>query len=240
MEVKSRLFHDNPTISKELGEHLKLIAGAEIDEEIQKQLAGAVAGYYLAPNAIEESKALEGIRSSWTKDAETLRVCIGIGGFLLRELDEFDKAADIQSDLQTLGFLEKDEVDKIASFLTAIVSVFQESILRERRDIATQQFGIKTLSGMGYKADLRVVISNPHEKWNETKIEQEGYKYAPKVSNLVPVGIIHLLFPDDENVVFQLDYRTLDILQRKLTELRAELDVAIAFVKPAQVRKGRT
>lgn len=61
-------------------------------------------------------------------------------------------------------------------------------------------------------------------------------KYSPTVSCLIPIAILRLRLSDDKKVTFQMNRKTLKILQNALKALEKELDQAVAFVGKDKVK----
>ena len=241
MQLKSKLFKENVTISEKFSSDLlSMIETATkpgVSEDTQRELASAIGNFYLAPNEKEEAKALEEIRSSWPAKADSLSLFVRIGVFLLQELNEEDTAEAIESDIVAMRLLDQTRLNVVHPFIDALVKVFRTSVIATKRDIATQQFGLNVLASLGTKTDLRAVTEESGLDSNAQGMAAS--KQPVKITHLVPVGIIHLRFDDEKRVTFQVDYRTLNIVLEELTHLRNELDAALAFVGSDKVRKGR-
>ena len=242
MDIKSKLFSENPAVSKDFGEDIAKIAEAGIEASLQKKLAAATAEFYLAPTSKTEARAIETIRREWPTKPEVLRLFLSIGSFFLREMDETDTFEAIASDLVALRIAEKKDVDALIPFLEGTICHFKETVLERKRDVGTQQFGPKIVRGLTCRADLRGVIREAEDTDEESDDKPADAPRPPEIANLVPVGVVSLRLSGDDEVVFQVDYRTLDIIRKKLDRLHAQMNALVKYVEgdKIQVHRGRT
>ena len=242
MDIRSKLFSENPAVSKDLGEDIRKIAEAGIDAVLQQELAAATAEFYLAPTSKTEARAIEAIRSRWPDTPEVLRLFLGIGSFFLREMDETDTFDAIVSDLEGLRIAEQKDVEAVTPFIKGTIDHFKETVLERKRDVATQQFGPKIVRGLACRADLRGVIREVEDMDEESDDNPADPARPPEIANLVPIGVINLSLTGDDEVVFQVDYRTLDIIRKTLDRLHAQMDALVKYVEgdKVEVHRGRS
>jgi len=244
MDIRSKLFSKNPVISKHFEEDIRTISKAGIDAHLQQELAAATAEFYLAPTSKTEVTAIETIRSKWPASAEVLRLFLSIGSFFLKEMDETDTSEAIASDLVGLHIAEQQDADAVTPFIEGIIRHFKETVLERKRNLETQQFGPRIVRALTCRADLRGVIRELEDTDEESDDKQADPARPPEIANLVPVGIIHLRLSGDDNleVVFQVDYRTLDLVRKELDRLHAQMDALVKYVEgdKVHVHRGRT
>jgi hypothetical protein len=231
--MKSKLFRDNPTPTKSFSDDLTVLAKLDISDEILEILPKSISQYILATDAKDEDKALEELRAKWKLPLQKLHAVLHAGGYFLRNMDIEDSTDDILDDLKTLVVIESEKLPKLRPFIDALRNEFQKTFADDILAFSSQRAGVKNITGITYVADLRAVTPGPSDIMAE-----DMDKYTPKMSCLVPVAILRLRLSDDEQVVFQMNRKTLKVLQNALKSVEKELDQAIAFVGKDKVKLG--
>jgi hypothetical protein len=94
----------------------------------------------------------------------------------------------------------------------------------EKLVAGTQSIALKVIKAISYSVDLRPVVSN------RIDIGEDIAEYKPTVNNLVPIAILMLRLSGDDEFVFQMNLRTLKVLQKALQAIEKELTETVAFV----------
>ena len=227
--MKSKLFMNNSPPSKELSEDMDIVSNLDISKQILEVLPKTIAQYILATDSKGESEALNALREIWTLSPKEVGAVIGVGGFFLQRMEIEDSINDIMSDLDTLAVIESKKLPQIRPFVEALLEEYKNTFNAERLAVSTQSSGLKTVKGITHIVDFRPVVSNRIELGEDTT------KYKPTISTLVPVAILRLRLSGDDDFVFQMNRKTLMILQNELKAIDKELEEAIAFVGKEKV-----
>lgn len=229
--MKSELFSDNPTPKKSFSEDMTVLADLDINNEVLEILPKSISQYYLAAEAKGEDKALKDLRAKWPLPFQKLMAVIRAGGYFLRNMGTEDSTDDIMGDLGALAIVNSEKLPKLRIFVDALRNEFQKTFAADRLALNTEMAGIKHIIAISYASELRAVAPGPRDIMTE-----DMDKYSPTVSCLVPVVILRLRLSDDDKVVFQMNRKTLKILQNALKAVEKELDQAIAFVGKDKVK----
>ncbi len=222
--MKSKLFTNNPTVSKEFADDLGIVADVEISDEILGILPRSVWRYIIATDSKGESEALEELRIKCQLSPKKMEAVLGIGGYLLKKMEIEDSIEDIMTDLNTLAVIDKKKLPKIQPFVKAFIEEYKDKFESERLAVSTQSSGLKVIKGITHIVDLRPVVRNRIELGKDVT----GYK--PIVNTLVPVAILRLRLSGDDEFVFQMNRKTLKILQNELKAIDKELEETVAFI----------
>ena len=231
--MKSKLFSDNPTPKKSLSDDLTVLAELDIKDEVLKILPKSISKYVLAVESKGEDEALKDLRLKWPVPLQKLIAVLHVGGYFLRNMGLEDSTDDIMADLEALAVVKREKLPKLRLFVDALQKEFQKTFSADRLALNTEMAGIKYITAISYASELRAVAPGPRDIMTE-----DIDKYIPTVSCLVPVVILRLRLSDDEKVVFQMNRKTLKILQNALKAVEKELDQAIAFVGKDKVKLG--
>lgn len=227
--MKSKLFTNNPTVSKEFADDLEIVADMEISDEILNILPRSLWQYLIAMDSKSESKALEMLRTQFPLSPKKMGAVLAIGMFLLKKMKIEDSIDDIMADLGTLEVIDKKKLPHIQLFVKALLEEYKNTFNAESLAVRTQLSGLKTVKGISHIVDFRSVVSNRIE------LGEDITKYKPTISTLVPVAILRLTLSGDDDFVFQMNRKTLMILQNELKAIDKELEEAIAFVGKEKV-----
>lgn len=227
--MKSKLFTNNPTVSKKFADDLDIIADIKITDEILDILPRSIWQYLIAMDSKSESEALEVLRTKCSLPPKKMNAVLGIGAYLLKKMEIEDSIDDIMVDLGTLEVIDKKKLPHIRPFVEALLEEYKNTFNAERLAISTQSSGLKTVKSITHIVDFRPVVSNRIELGEDTT------KYKPTISTLVPVAILKLRLSGDDDFVFQMNRKTLMILQNELKAIDKELEEAIAFVGKEKV-----
>jgi hypothetical protein len=149
---------------------------------------------------------------------------INIGGFFLQGMAAEDSIDDIMFDIEKLAVVESDKLTYIRPFVEALLEEYKKKFKAESLAASTQSSGLKLIKGITHIVDLRPVVAN------RIALQDDISGYKPIVNTLVPVAILKLRLSDDDEFVFQMNGKTLKILQTELKAIEKELEETIAFV----------
>lgn len=222
--MRSELFKNNPVVTKEFSEDLGIVADTKITDEMLDILTGSISEYLLAKDSKGESKALDVLHTKFSLSPKPMEAILRIGGFFLKKMEIEDSIDDIMADLSTLAVIDAKKLQQIQPFVKALLDECKNEFDAKKLAVSTQSSGLKVIKGITHIVDLRPVVSNRIE------LEEDISEYKPVVDSLVPIAILGLRLSGDDEFVFQMDRRTLKILQNELQAMEKELTEAIAFV----------
>ena len=222
--MRSKLFRNNRPPSKGFSEDLEIVAHLNISEPILETLAETISKYLLATDPKSESEILDTLRSAWPLPLKEMEAVVRVGGYLLQRMEPEDSVDNIMADLDTLAVLEHKDLPAIRPFIEALIERHKKTFNAENLAASAQSAGLKIIKGITHIVDLRPVVSN------RIGLGEDITEYKPKVDSLVPVGILRLRLSGDDEFVFQMDRKTLGILQNELKAIDLELQETIAFV----------
>lgn len=173
------------------------------------------------------------MRSVFALPSDKFNPLLTVSGFLLQGMGESDSTDDILDDIDSLKLLNEEQIQRIRKLVEGLVAVWKTDFGFVQKIYSEQHSVIRVPSAVSSVTDLRAVIHN------EFRIGDELDKYDPKIQKLVPVSIMRLRFDDQEEIVFQLDQRTLRILVAEFGAAEKEMDNLIAFVGNEKVHPGR-
>jgi len=153
-----------------------------------------------------------------------MEAILRVGGFFLQKMEIEDSVDDIMADLSTKAAIDAKKLPRIRPFVKALLDECKNKFNAKKLARSTQSSGLKIIKGVTHIVDLRPVVSNRIE------LEEDIAEYKPVVNSLVPIAILALRLSGDDEFVFQMDNRTLKILQNELQAIEKELTEAIAFV----------
>lgn len=231
--MKSELFREHPDVSKTFAEHVAIVAKVQFPDGIRQRLPGILSQLVFASTSRDEARIIAELRSEWPLPADELQALLGVGHFFLRNVGENDTADVIVEDLPALTGLSEDDAASLHPFVASLVEEAQRSFKDLRRIYRTQISGLKVIQGITHLMDLRAVIPNAGDM--DSGIES----YHPKIQRLVPVAILKLRFDDNEEAVFQMDERTLDLLLEDIMQLKKEFQATVSFIPGDKVHPGR-
>lgn len=231
--MKSKLFQDHPDVSKKFSDHLSIVAKLQPPAAIRDQLPSILSRFVFAPTTRDEAKVIAELRASWSVSAEELEALFGVGQFFLRSVADDETADAIIDDLPELTQLSTQDAEQLRPFVAALIDEARRSFKKTRQILRTQASGLKIIQGISHFVDLRAVLADADDSDARHKTGDH------KIDCLVPVAIVRLRFDDDENVTFQMDARTLDLVLEDLMELKGEFQATIAFVPADKVHPGR-
>lgn len=229
--MKSKLFSDDPTPKKTFSDNLVVLAELDINDKVLKILPKSISKYALAAGSKDEDDALKDLRIKWPIPLQKLVAVLHVGEYFLRNMDIEDSTDDIMADLESLAIVKSEKLPKLRIFVDALRKEFQKTFAADRLAFSTEMAGIKRLIAISYAAELRAVAQGPRDIMTE-----DIDKYSPTVSCLIPIAILRLRLSDDKKVTFQMNRKTLKILQNALKALEKELDQAVAFVGKDKVK----
>lgn len=229
--MKSKLFSEDPTPSKSFSDNLNVLAELDIKDEILEILPKVISEYTLALDAEAIDDALKDFRLKWPLPLEKLTSVLKVGEYFLQNMSPDDSTDDIVADLEVLSIVKSEKLPKVRRFIDVLQKEFQETFAADRLALNTEMSVLKRISAISYAAELRAVAQGPGNLTTE-----DMDKYTPTVKCLVPIAILNLRLTGDEKVVFQMNYKTLKILQNALKVVEKELDQAVAFVGKDKVK----
>jgi hypothetical protein len=203
---------------------LGIVADTKITDEMLDILTGSISEYLLAKDSKSESKALDVLHTKFSLSPKPMEAILRIGGFFLQKMEIEDSIDDIMADLSTLAVIDAKKLPQIRPFVKALLDECKNEFDAKKLAVSTQSSGLKVIKGITHIVDLRPVVSNRIE------LEEDISEYKPVVDSLVPIEILGLRLSGDDEFVFQMDRRTLKILQNELQAMEKELTEAIAFV----------
>jgi hypothetical protein len=228
--MKSKLFTNNPVVPKEFSDDFGIVADMSITPEMLNILPKSISEYILAMDSKGESKALDMLRTKFTLSPKQMEAILYVGGYFLRRMEIEDSIDDIMSDLSTLVVIDAKKLPQIRPFLKALLDECKNKFDVEKLVAGTQSIALKIIKAISYSVDLRPIVSN------RIDLGEDVSEYKPTVNNLVPVAILMLRLSGDDEFVFQMNLRTLKILQNTLQAIEKELTETIAFVGKDKVR----
>jgi hypothetical protein len=228
--MRSKLFTNNPVVSKEFPEDLGIVADTTITDEMLDILPSSISEYILAMDSKSESKALDMLRTKFTLPPKRMEVIIRVGVYLLQRMEVEDSIDDIMADLSTLAVIDAKKLPQIRPFVKALQDECKNKFDAEKLAASTQSAGLKVIKGITYIVDLRPLVSNRLE------LGEDIAEYKPIVRKLVPVAILGLRLSGGDEFVFQMNCRTLKILQDALQAMEKDLAETVAFVGKDKVR----
>jgi hypothetical protein len=219
--------------SKQFAEDINAVANLTFSPASLGTIAKSVSEYILAPESRGEVKALETLRQECPLSPAEMEAVLGVGAFLLHGFDEKDSIDDIMADIETLGLIDPSKFSNMRAFFVAFLAEFKDRFAAANLAKSAQRSGLNIIRGVTHLVDLRAVVENPWE------LDQDVGRYKPSVKRLVPVAIVKMRLSGDEEFVFQMDHRTLAVLQNELRAIEKELDQTIAFVGKDKVTQFR-
>jgi hypothetical protein len=228
--MKSRLFTNNPVVSKEFSDELGIVADTTITDEMLDILPSSLSEYILAMDSKSESKALDVLHTKFSLSPKPMEAILHVGGFFLQKMEIEDSIDDLMADLSTLAVIEVKKLPRIQPFVKALLDECKNKFNAKRLAVSTQSSGLKVIKGITHIVDFRPVVSNRLE------LGEDVTKYKPIVNSLVPVAILAFRLSGNDEFVFQMDNRTLKILQDILQAIEKELAETVAFVGKDKVR----
>ena len=228
--MKSKLFTNNPVVPKEFSEDLGIVADTPITNEMLDILPRSISEYLLAMDSKGESKALDMLRTKFTLPPKQMEGILHVGGYLLRRMEVEDSIQDIMADLSTLAVIDAKKLTQTRPFVKALLDECKNKFDAEKLAAGTQSVALKNIKAISYSVDLRPVVTNRIE------LGEDIAEYKPIVSNLVPVAILAFRLSGDDEFVFQMNCRTLKILQDALQAMEKDLAETVAFVGKDKVR----
>ncbi len=222
--MKSKLFRNYGTPSKSFAEDMDTIANLDITKQALEVLPETISQYLLATDSKSESESLESLRKIWPLPPKQMGAVLGVGGNLLQRMEIEDTIDDIMADLDTLAIVDSEKLPQIRPFLEVLIEEHKRTYNAKSLASSTQSSGLKVIKGITHLIDLRPVVDNRIE------LGEDVSEYKPSVSTLVPVAILRLRLSGDDEFVFQMNLKTLSILQNELAAVDKELKETIAFV----------
>ncbi|MFA5239459.1 MAG: hypothetical protein WC476_07105 [Phycisphaerae bacterium] len=228
--MKSKIFTNNPVVTKGFSDELEIVADTTITSEMLCILPRSISEYILAMDSKGESKALDMLRTKFPLSPKQMEAILSVGGYFLKRMEIEDSINDIMADLKTLAVIDEKKITRIQPFVKALLDECKNKFDVERLAASTQSIALKNIKAISYSVDLRPVVSNRLELGDDVA------KYKPIVSNLVPVAILMIRLSGDDEFVFQMDCRTLKVLQNVLQATEKDLAETVAFVGKDKVR----
>jgi len=222
--MKSKLFRNHGPPSKSFSEDMDIVSNLDITKQVLKVLPETISQYLLASDTKSESESLESLRKIWPLPPKQMGAVLGVGGYLLQRMEIEDSIDDIMADLDTLDIVDSEKMTQIRPFLELLIEEYKRTFNAKILAVSTQSSALKVIKGITHLIDLRPVVDNRIE------LGEDISEYKPSVSTLVPVAILKLRLSGDDEFVFQMNLKTLRILQNELKAIDMELVEAIAFV----------
>ena len=222
--MKSHVFRDDPAPSKGFSEDIEILSKLDITEQILEVLPKALSQYLLSIDSKGESEALGILRKIWPLSPREMGAVLHLGGFFLNRMEMEDSVDDIMADLETLAVIDSKALPAIRPFVEVLLKEYKSKFNAERLAVSTQSSGLKVIKGVTHIVDLRPVVSNRIE------FGDDATKYKPSVKTLVPVAILRLRLSGDDEFVFQMNSKTLLILQNSLKAIEKELEETVKFI----------
>jgi len=222
--MKSKMFRNNPAPSKEFSDDMDIVASLDITKQRLEVLPKVISQYVLSIDSKGETEALEVLRKVWSLTPKETGAVLGVGGFFLQRMEMEDSIDNIMADLETLAVIESKKLHAIRPFVEALLEEYKSKFNAEHLAVSAQSSGLKIIKGITHIVDLRPVVSNRIE------LGEDVSAYKPSVDTLVPVAILRLRLSGDDEFVFQMNRKTLRILQNELKAIDKELEETIAFV----------
>lgn len=227
-----------------LGKHFhSVMAESDFGESLNKAIemgpdftaiVRGAAEVTLSPTTVDSNDLTVEIASQLGKSPSQIRDSIDAISFFLVTLapdgtcsgDDID---DLVADLIEAKIISDDTKQLVARLLKTIQDHTRASFGPKRRRRAAARSTFPLLSRTSTEADFRAIFEK--RLMPETPLAD----YRPICIGVVPLGVIHLGFVQDgvesaqlPSVSFQVDVRTLDLLIKRLSALRVELDAAQA------------
>lgn len=222
--MKSKLFRNYGPPSKKFSEAMDVVSNLDITKEALEVLPKTISQYLLASDSKSESESLESLRKIWTLTPKQMEAVLGIGGYLLQRMEIEDSIDDIMADFDTLAIVGSEKLPKIRTFMELLIGEHKRTFNAKSLAISTQSSALKIIKGITHLIDLRPVVENRIETGEDVS------KYKPSISTMVPVAILKLRLSGDDEFVFQMNLKTLRMLQNELKAIDNELEETIAFV----------
>ncbi len=222
--MRSKLFTNNPVVSKEFSDDLGIVADTPITDEMLNIIPRSISEYILSMDSKSESKALDMFRTKFTLTPKQMGAILSVGMYFLRRMEVEDSIEDIMADLSTLAVIDVKKLAQIPPFVKALLDECKNRFDAEKLAAGTQSIALKVIKAISYSVDLRPVVSN------RIDIGEDIAEYKPTVNNLVPIAILMLRLSGDDEFVFQMNLRTLKVLQKALQAIEKELTETVAFV----------
>ena len=119
--MRSKLFTNNPVVSKEFSEDLEIVTDTTITDEMLDILPSSISEYILARDSKSESKALDVLHTKFSLSPKPMEAMLHIGGFFLQKMEIEDSIDDIMADLSTLAVIEVKKLPRIQPFVKALL-----------------------------------------------------------------------------------------------------------------------
>ena len=222
--MKSKLFRNYGPPSKKFSEDMDVVSNLDITKKALEILPETISQYLLASDTKSESESLESLRKIWPLPPKQMGAVLGVGVYLLQRMQIEDSIDDIMADLDTLAIVDSEKLTQMRPFLELLIEEYKRTFNAKSLVISTQSSALKIIKGITHLIDLRPVVDNRIE------LGEDISEYKPSVSTLVPVAILRIRLSGDDEFVFQMNLKTLKLLQNELKALDKELEETIAFV----------
>lgn len=222
--MKSKLFRNEGPPSKKFSEDMDIVLNLDITKQALKVLPGTISQYLLASDSKSESESLESLRKIWPLSPKQIGAVLGVGVYLLQRMEMEDSIDDIMDDLETLAIVDSEKLPQIRPFLELLIEEYESTFNAKSLAVGTQSSALKVIKSITHIIDLRPVVDN------RNKLGEDLSEYKPSISTLVPVAILRIRLSGDDDFVFQMNLKTLRILQNELKAIDMELKETLAFV----------
>ena len=228
--MRSKLFTNNPTVSKEFSDDFEIVADTPMTEEMLNILPRSMSEYILAIDSKSESKALDTLRTKFTLTPKQMGAILSVCMYFLRRMEVEDSIEDIMADLRTLAVIDSKKLVDVQPLLKALLNECKNKFDADKLATGTQSIALKVIKAISYTVDLRPVVNNRADPGEDIA------KYKPTMNSLVPIAILMVRLSGDDEFAFQMNLQTLKILQDALQSLEKELAETIEFVGKDKVR----
>lgn len=222
--MKSKLFINNPTTSKEFSKDLRVVTGIKATPEFFAIFPKCLSRYAMARDSKAETETLEELRALSLLTQKEMSALLGLGGFILGNIAADDTVDDIMEDFKTIAAVEESKLPSLRPYIEVLLKISVSEFETQKITRSTQTSGLNVITAITHLLDLRPVVKNRLESGDEIE------DYDPHIVNLVPVAILRLRLSDKKECVFQMTSYSLKLLQDELEAIKKELASATAFV----------
>lgn len=227
--MKSKLFTNNPTVSKEFSKDLKVVTNIKSTPKLLEVFPRCLSRYVMARDSKSETESLEELRTLFLLSQKEMAALLNFGGFILTNSAVDDTVDNIMEDFKTMAAVEDSKLPKIRPYVEVLLKICVSEFEIQKITRSTQTSGLNVITGITHLLDLRAVVENRLETGDEIE------DYDPNIVSLVPVAILRLHLSNKKEIVFQMTSYSLKLLHDEIEAIKKELASAIKFVGSEKV-----
>jgi len=222
--MKSNLFAKNDLSGGRFAKDLK--CAMDLDPEVLAKVPDFALRAFLADTKSEAENVYEDASKNLNVPRAQLDYAVDVARFLIREMapegNAFsDEPVSLAEDAREVCNLPAEKTTLLIGLMSQLKGVATEEVrLASLRRSQLSDF-LPTLQAVGTTVDFRAVFARQYEYENDVA------SYVPQCVDMMPVGILTLSFTgDQDDVFFQVNKRSLQILLDNLVALKKKIETA--------------